>query len=138
MNNLIKSILKTAVYFLDQRDRFAATCGIAFQIPSIVRATGVGPARPAQDLRGEIIPSQRADVCAGVGVGIGAACWLRRAKEFAARSGQVQEYRRPVRSRFSSASQPLQNAEKRDRTEGISSELIEDTTFGEGERLSPP
>jgi hypothetical protein len=109
MYDLIRSILKTAVYFLDQTDRFAG--GVRDRVTD-----GVGRAADrVSDLRaqaedlyaGESHTARKVmTFAAGVGVGIGAALLLAPAsgEEMRSQIGEkVQDIGDRVRSRFSSA-----------------------------------
>jgi len=105
MNNLIKSILKTAVYFLDQTDRFADD----------VRDRVADASDRLSDLRDRATeiyegPSHTGRsvlmFAAGVGVGIGAAMLLAPSsgEELRSQIGQkVQDIGDRVKSRFSSS-----------------------------------
>jgi hypothetical protein len=108
MNNLIKSILKTAVYFLDQTDRFAGN--VRDRVHDGIDRT----ADQISDLRNQAHDLYEGEnhalrnvltFAAGVGVGVGAAIL------FAPASGQeirnsigekVQDIGDRVRGRFSS------------------------------------
>jgi hypothetical protein len=111
MNNLIKSILKTAVYFLDQTDRFAG--GVRDRV-----ADGLGDASErVADLRDraqEIYEGEDHTMrnvltfAAGVGVGIGAAILFAPASGEEIRSqisDKVQDIGGRVRDRFTSEGQ---------------------------------
>jgi len=107
MNNLIKSILKTAVYFLDQTDRFAG------DVRDRVSDTLDSAADTVSDLRdraGDIYPGPNHTLrnvlsfAAGVGVGIGAAILFAPAsgEEIRNQIGEkVQDIGGRVRDRFS-------------------------------------
>jgi len=110
MNNLIKSMLKTAVYFLDQTDRFAGDVRDRFS-DTVDRASDrVSDLRDqAQDLyEGENHTLRNVlTFAAGVGVGIGAGMLLAPASGEEIRGSigdKVQDIGDRVRSRFSSAS----------------------------------
>jgi len=110
MNNLIKSMLKTAVYFLDQTDRFAGDVRDRFS-DTVDRASGrVSDLRDqAQELyEGENHTLRNVlTFAAGVGVGIGAGMLLAPASGEEIRGSigdKVQDIGDRVRSRFSSAS----------------------------------
>jgi hypothetical protein len=116
MNNLIKSILKTAVYFLDQSDRFAGDVRDRFS-DTVDRASG-----RVQDLREQAEELYEGEdntfrnvltFVAGVGVGVGAAMLLAPASGREIRDSigeKVQDIGDRVRDRFS--------AEARTGTEG--------------------
>jgi hypothetical protein len=110
MNNLIKSILKTAVYFLDQTDRVAGNVRDRVS-DSMDRAAGtVSDLRDqAADLyEGPSHPVRNALIfAAGVGVGIGTAMLFAPAsgEEIREQIGQrVQDIGERVKSRFSPSS----------------------------------
>jgi hypothetical protein len=105
MNNLIKSILKTVVYFLDQTDR----------ITTDVRARVSDAADRVSDIRDRAVdiysgPNHTvrnvAMFAAGVGVGVGTAILLAPAsgEEIRGQIGnKVQDFGDRVKTRFSSA-----------------------------------
>jgi hypothetical protein len=107
MNNLIKSILKTAVYFLEQTDRFTG------DMRDRVSDTLDRAADTVSDLRGraeDIYPGPNhtmrniVSFAAGVGVGIGAAILFAPAsgEEIRNQIGEkVQDIGDRVRDRFS-------------------------------------
>jgi hypothetical protein len=107
MNNLIKSMLKTAVYFLDQTDRFAG------DVRDRVNDTVGRASSHVSDLRdqaNELYSGPDHTVrniltfAAGVGVGIGAAMLLAPASGAEIRSQigeKVQDIGDRVRDRFS-------------------------------------
>jgi hypothetical protein len=108
MNNLIKSILKTAVYFLDQTDRFAG------DVRDRV-ADGIGSASDrVSDLRDQAQELYEGEdhtlrniltFAAGVGVGVGAAILFAPASGEEIRSqigDKVQDISDRVRDRFTS------------------------------------
>src|SRR5216684_6991690 len=110
MNNLIKSILKTAVYFLDQTDRFAGDVRDRFS-DTVDRASDrVSDLRDqAQELyEGEGHTMRNVlTFAAGVAVGVGAGMLLAPASGEEIRGSigdKVQDIGERVRSRFSSAS----------------------------------
>ena len=111
MNNFIKSILKTAVYFLDQTDRFAGDVRDRFS-DTVDRASDrVSDLRDqAQELyegEGHTMRNVLTFV-AGVAVGVGAGMLLAPASGEEIRGSignKVQDIGDRVRSRFSSASQ---------------------------------
>jgi hypothetical protein len=108
VNNLIKSILKTAVYFLDQTDRFTASARdrVADGIDSAAdRMTDLRDR--VQDLTvGQDHTLRNAlTFAAGVGVGVGAAILFAPASGAEIRSqigDKVQSIGGKVRNRFSS------------------------------------
>jgi len=110
MNNLIKSILKTAVYFLDQTDRFASDMKDRVADGVGLAADRVSDLRDqAQDLyEGESHTLRNVLVfAAGVGFGMGAALLFAPAsgEEIRGQIGdKVQDIGDRVRSRFSSSS----------------------------------
>jgi hypothetical protein len=105
MNNLIKSILKTVVYFLDQTDR----------ITSDVRERASDVADRVSDIRDRAIDIYKgpnhtarnvAMFAAGVGVGVGAAILFAPVSGEEIRSqigNKVQDFGDRVKNRFSSA-----------------------------------
>src|SRR6267378_7728019 len=108
MNNLIKSMLKTAVYFLDQTDRFAGDVRDRFS-DTVDRASGrVSDLRDqAQELyEGENHTLRNVlTFAAGVGVGIGAGMLLAPASGEEIRGSigdKVHDISERVRDRFSS------------------------------------
>jgi len=110
MNNFIKSILKTAVYFLDQTDRFAGDIRDRFS-GTVDRTTDrVSDLRDqAQELyEGESHTMRNVlTFAAGVAVGVGAGMLLAPASGEEIRGSigdKVQDIGERVRSRFSSAS----------------------------------
>lgn len=110
MNNLIRSILRTAVYFLDQTDRVASdvrdrvsdrmdrAAGKVSDIRDQAHELYDGPSHPLRSVLA---------FAAGVGVGIGTALLLAPAsgEEIRGSIGQkVEDIGGRVRSRFSSSS----------------------------------
>jgi hypothetical protein len=105
MNNLIKSILKTAVYFLDQTDRVA----------SDMRERVADAADRVSDIRDRAVDIYEGPnhtmrnvlaFAAGVGVGVGAAILLAPASGEEIRSqigNKMQDFGDRVKTRFSSA-----------------------------------
>ena len=121
MNNLIKSILKTAVYFLDQTDRLADD--LRDRVSEGVDRTKnrVSDLRDqAQDLyAGDHTMRNVLTFAAGVAIGAGAGILLAPASGEEIRGSignKVQDIGDRVRSRFSSASQTRRSATG---TEGI-------------------
>jgi hypothetical protein len=110
MNNLIKSILKTAVYFLDQTDRFAD--GLRDRVSDTVERAGdrVSDLRErAHDLyEGEDHTMRNVlTFAAGVAIGVGAGMLLAPASGEEIRESigdKVQDIGDRVRDRFSSTS----------------------------------
>ena len=122
MNNFIKSILKTAVYFLDQTDRFAGDIRDRFS-GTVDRTTDrVSDLRDqAQELyEGESHTMRNVlTFAAGVAVGVGAGMLLAPASGEEIRGSigdKVQDIGDRVRSRFSTGSQTRRSATG---TEGI-------------------
>jgi len=121
MNNLIKSILKTAVYFLDQTDRLAGDVRDRFS-DTVDRASDrVADLREqAQDLYAEDHTMRKVlTFAAGVAIGVGAGMLLAPASGEEIRGSignKVQDIGDRVRSRFSSAPQTRRSATG---TEGI-------------------
>ncbi len=122
MNNFIKSILKTAVYFLDQTDRFAGDIRDRFS-DTVDRTTDrVSDLRDqAQELyEGEGHTMRNVlTFAAGVAVGVGAGMLLAPASGEEIRGSignKVQDIGDRVRRRFSTASQTRRSATG---TEGI-------------------
>src|SRR5216684_1289162 len=111
MNNLIKSILKTAVYFLDQTDRFAGDVRDRFSDTVDRTSERVSDLRDqAQELyEGEDHTMRNVlTFAAGVAVGVGAGMLLAPASGEEIRGSigdKVQDIGDRVRSRFSTASQ---------------------------------
>lgn len=117
MNNLIRSVLKTAVYFLDQTNSF--TSDVRDRV-----SDGIGRASSrVSDLRdqaADLYPSEDHTVrnvltfVAGVGVGVGAALLFAPAsgEEIRGQIGdKVQDIGDRVRERFSSASRTATGTE---------------------------
>ena len=107
MNNLLKSILKTAVYFLDQSDRVAADMRDRISNSLDSAADQVSDLRDrAHDLyEGDHTFRNVLTFVAGVGVGVGAAMLLTPAsgEEIRGQIGEkVQDISGRVRDRFSS------------------------------------
>src|SRR5580693_4360050 len=108
MNNLIKSILKTAVYFLDQTDRFASDARDRVADGLDSAAGRMSDLRDrVQDLRVHEDHTLRNALtfAAGVGVGVGAAILFAPASGEQIRSQigeKVQNIGERVRDRFSS------------------------------------
>jgi hypothetical protein len=107
MNNLIKSILKTAVYFLDQTDRFAGDVRDRVSDGLNEASDRVSDLRSqAQDLYNGPDHTMRnvLTFVAGVGVGVGAAILFAPASGEETRnsiSDKVQDIGDRVRERFS-------------------------------------
>jgi hypothetical protein len=107
MNNLIKSILKTAVYFLEQSDRFAGDVRDRFADGIDSASDRVSDLRDrAQDLYGGEDHTMRnvLTFAAGVGIGVGAAILFAPAsgEEIRSQIGEkVQDIGDRVRERFS-------------------------------------
>lgn len=109
MKNVIKSILKTAVYFLDQSDRLAG------DVRDRVSDTVDNAAQQMSDVRDRARELYQGEdhtwrntltFAAGVGIGLGAAILLAPASGQETRSAigeKVQEVGDRVRDRFSSA-----------------------------------
>ena len=122
MNNFIKSILKTAVYFLDQTDRFAGDVRDRFSDTVDRTSDRVSDLRDqAQELyEGEGHTMRNVlTFAAGVAVGVGAGMLLAPASGEEIRGSigdKVQDIGDRVRSRFSSASTTRRSATG---TEGI-------------------
>jgi gas vesicle protein len=125
MNNFLKSILKTAVYFLDQSDRIADNVR---DVRDRVSDSLDNAADRVSDLRDRATGLYEGDnhtlrnvlfFAAGVGVGVGAGMLLAPASGEEIRGSignKVQDIGSQVRNRFSSASQTRRSATG---TEGI-------------------
>jgi len=126
MNNLIKSILKTAVYFLDQTDRF--TGDVRDRVSDSVDRAADRVSDRVSALRDQAEEFYEGEnhamrnvitFAAGVAVGVGAGMLLAPASGEEIRGSigdKVQDIGDRVRSRFSSASQTRRSATG---TEGI-------------------
>jgi gas vesicle protein len=122
MNNLIKSILKTAVYFLDQSDRLASDVRDRFSDTVDRASERVSDLRDqAQELYDGENHTMRnvLTFAAGVAIGVGAGMLLAPASGEEIRGSigdKVQDIGDRVRNRFSSSSQTRRSATG---TEGI-------------------
>ena len=119
MNNLLKSILKTAVYFLDQSDRFAADLRDRVSDTYDTAADRVSDLRDrAQGLYGHEDHTVRniLTFAAGVAVGVGAGMLLAPASGEEIRGSigdKVQDISDRVRDRFSSETRNATGTEGR-------------------------